>query len=109
MSGEIWGGFGSVSFTPSAVTLKISSAANCGDAFNDGIELAYSLDGGNTYNFGYIMGLFGGACVNRPQQTDVISLPTNQNLANVKVLAIFYSPAGTSSHQVYDAWIEVTP
>jgi hypothetical protein len=106
LSGEIWSGFGSVGGTPTQVNLKISSAANCGNT-NDGIELNYSLNGGNTWNLVYIMGLFGGACVNRPQQTDVISLPVTQNLSQVQVLALF-SSTGASSHQVFDAWIEVT-
>jgi hypothetical protein len=106
LSGEIWSGFGSVGGTPTQINLKISSAANCGDT-NDGLELNYSVDGGNTWNLVYIMGLFGGSCVNRPQQTDVISLPLTQNLSQVKVLALF-SSTGASSHQVFDAWIEVT-
>jgi hypothetical protein len=53
------------------------------------------------------MGLFGGSCINRPQQTDVISLPLTQDLTKVQVLALF-SSTGASSHQVFDSWIEVT-
>ena len=106
LSGEIWSGFSNVSGTPTQINLKISSAANCGNV-NDGLELDYSVDGGNTWNLVYIMGLFGGSCVNRPQQTDIISLPLNQDLSLVKVLAEF-SSTGSSSHQVFDAWIEVT-
>ncbi len=51
------------------------------------------------------MGLFGGACVNRPLQTDVISLPAAQDLSRVRVLAMLYS-TGASSHRIYDLWIE---
>lgn len=105
-SGEIWSGFGSVTGTPTLINLKISSAANCGTV-NDGIELDYSLDGGSTWNIVYNMGLFGGSCINRPQQTDVISLPLNQTLSQVQVRGLFTS-VGSSSHSVFDAWIEVT-
>ncbi len=38
-SEEVWSGFGSVSGTPTQVNLKISSAAVCVDASNDGLEL----------------------------------------------------------------------
>jgi hypothetical protein len=106
LSGEIWSGFGSVAGTPTQINLKISSAANCATA-NDGLEINYSVDGGSTWNLVYIMGLFGGSCFTRPQQTDVISLPLTQDLSLVKVLALF-SSTGASSHQVFDSWIEVT-
>jgi hypothetical protein len=106
-SEEVWSGFGSVSGTPTQINLKISSAANCINASTDGIELSYSLDGGSTWNLVYVMGLYGGSCTNRSQQTDVISLSTSQNLSQVQVLGIFYT-SGSASHQVYDAWIEVT-
>ena len=105
-SGEIWSAFGSVTGTPTLINLKISSAANCGTV-NDGIELDYSLDGGNTWTAVYSMGIFGGSCTNRPQQTDVISLPLSQTLSQVQVRGLFTS-FGSSSHQVFDAWIEVT-
>lgn len=106
-SEEVWSGFGSVSGTPTQINLKISSAANCTNASTDGIELSYSLNGGSTWNLVYVMGLYGGSCTNRSQQTDVISLSTSQNLSQVQVLGIFYT-SGSASHQVYDAWIEVT-
>jgi hypothetical protein len=106
-SEEVWSGFGSVSGTPTQINLKISSAANCVDASTDGLELNYSLDGGSTWNLVYIMGFYGGPCVNRSQQTDIISLPLTQNLSQVQVFGAFYS-TGSASHQVFDAWIEVT-
>jgi hypothetical protein len=105
LSGEIWSGFTNISGATS-VKLKVSSAANCATS-SDGIELNYSLDGGSTWNLVYIMGLFGGSCVNRTQQTDIITLSNSQDLTQVKVLALF-SSTGSSSHQVYDVWLEVT-
>jgi len=106
MSGEIWSGFANVPGTRSQVNLKITSAAVC-SAMN-GLELVYSLDGGSTFNTVYLMGFFGGPSGTRPQQTDVIPLSTGQDLSRVQVLALMFGTSG-SSHQVFDAWIEVTP
>jgi hypothetical protein len=105
MSGEIWGGFANPGGSRGQVLLKMSSEANCDPA--DGIELVYSLDGGTTYNNGYLMGFFGGPSGTRAQ-TDVVSLPVGQDLSRVRVLALMYS-TGASSHKVFDVWIEVTP
>jgi len=104
-SGEIWSGFAAGPSPRSTVTLKISSAANCGST-TDQVELYYSLDAGATWNTIYSMGVSGGSCFNRPLQTDVFSLSVGQDLTRVQVKGLFNSP-GTSSHQVYDAWIEV--
>jgi hypothetical protein len=103
--GEIWSGFGAGPSPRTLVNLKITSAANCVVFQADGIELDYSLNGGATWNPIYVMGIFGGSCVNRAQQTDVISLAVGQDLTQVQVRALF-SSIGSTSHQVYDAWIE---
>jgi hypothetical protein len=90
--------------------LKVSSAANCTSSSNDGALLEYSLDGGNTYILIYDLGVFGGPPVaSRPLQTDVISLPANQNPAKIQVLAEVFSQSSTACHQIYDIWVEVIP
>jgi hypothetical protein len=104
-SGESWSGFGAGPSPRTQVNLKITSAGNCGDP-NDMVELYYSLNGGSTWNTIYAMGLSGGACTNRPLQTDIIPLAAGQDLTQVQVRGLFDS-AGSSSHQIYDAWIEV--
>ncbi|HEX4965760.1 MAG TPA: choice-of-anchor D domain-containing protein [Thermoanaerobaculia bacterium] len=106
MSGEIWSGFANIPGTRSQVNLKITSAANCSPM--NGLELVYSLNGGSTFNTIYLMGFFGGPNGTRPLQTDVIPLPTGQDLSKVQVLALMFGTSG-SSHQVFDAWIEVAP
>lgn len=110
VSFEYWSGFGSAGASPTAITLKISSAANCidpGDG-NDGAEIAYSLDGGNTFHHIYAQGGLGAdACSNRAQQTDVVSLPLTQDTTKVQVFAELAS-IHSSTHQVYDIWIEVS-
>lgn len=104
----IWGTFPAVSGTPTQILLKATSAANCTGA-NDGVELDYSLDNGNTNQLFYILGLFAAfppPPAVRPLQTDVISLPVTQNTANVTVLAMVSSTVA-GCHQVYDTWMEV--
>jgi hypothetical protein len=108
---ENWSGFGSAGASPTAITLKVSSAADCFDPFfdgNDGAEIAYSLDGGATFHHIYAQGGLGAdACSNRTQQTDVVSLPLTQDTTKVQVFAELASIHG-STHQVYDIWIEVS-
>ncbi len=103
--GEIWSGFGAGPGTRTVVNLKITSAANCVVFQADGIALDYSLNGGASWNTIYSMGVFGGSCTSRAQQTDVISLSAGQDITQVQVRARFAS-LGNTSHQVYDAWIE---
>jgi len=106
---EDWFGFSTISGTPTQVLLKVTSAANCVSSSNDGVEIQYSKDGThNNDTLIYQLGLFAGVAPQpRSLQTDVITLPTTQNPANVRVLALVYSQSSTSCHQVYDTWLEI--
>jgi CSLREA domain-containing protein len=107
---EYWQGFGSAGKSPTRITLNVSSAADCTDpgGEDDGAELAYSLDGGNTFHHIYAQGTLGAdACTNRTQQTDVVSLPLTQDTTKVQVFAELSSILG-STHQIYDIWIQVS-
>ena len=104
--GEIWSGFGAGPGSRTVVNLKITSAGVCGTFQFEGFAVDYSLNGGATWTTIYSMGVFGGACTTRSQQTDVVSISTTQDLTQIQVRARFAS-AGNTSHQVYDAWIEV--
>jgi hypothetical protein len=114
LNGDIWSGFGSVSGTANAVALNVTSAAKNGTSSGYLIGLWYSLDGGNTWNtiytlaYGNCYGMPGcSTAASRALQTDVINLPTNQNLANVKVEA-FVDGGNPASQQIYDIWLSVT-
>jgi hypothetical protein len=103
--GEIWSGFGAGPGSRTVVNLKITSAGNCVFGQAEGFALDYSVNGGATWTTIYSMGIYGGACTSRAQQTDVVSLSAGQNLTQVQVRTRFTS-FGNTSHQVYDAWIE---
>lgn len=106
---EIWNGFGPISGTPSQITLKVTSLANCTSSSNDGVLLDYSLDGGKTFAAIYNLGAFGGPpTASRSLQTDAIPLPPTQNPANLQVLAEAFSQNSTGCHQIYDIWLEIT-
>lgn len=106
---EDWSGFSTITGTPTQVLLKVTSAANCTSSSNDGVEIQYSKDGThNNDTLIYQLGLFAGVAPQpRALQTDVITLPTTQNPANVRVLALVFSQSSTGCHQVYDAWLEI--
>jgi hypothetical protein len=103
--GEIWSGFDAGPGSRTVVNLKITSAGNCVFGQAEGFALDYSVNGGATWTTIYSMGIYGGACTSRAQQTDVVSLSAGQNLTQVQVRTRFTS-FGNTSHQVYDAWIE---
>jgi hypothetical protein len=100
-----YSGFGSPSRPPLAINLKVSSAFNVGGGGADMVTMDYSADGGSTLHGIYdVFGTQGGG--SRGQQTDVVSLPINTNLANVMVDASVNN-GGTSTHTIYEVWIEV--
>jgi hypothetical protein len=112
LSGEDYSGF-SFSGTPTAINLKVNSAATNGSS-GTLVGVWYSTDGGSTSN--YIYYLTTGNCFgvpqcslasSRSQQTDTISLPTSTNLSNV-IVGVVTSNGGGASHQVYDIWLEIS-
>ncbi|HET9184455.1 MAG TPA: Ig-like domain-containing protein [Candidatus Angelobacter sp.] len=101
-----WGGFAPVTGTPTQILLKVTSASNC-SASDDGIEIAYSLNGGPDLPI-YSIGFIGSGPAVRALQTDVKSLPVPLNTADVDVVAMAKSPEFAACHQIYDIWMEVT-
>jgi hypothetical protein len=110
LSGEDYSGF-SFSGTPTALNLKINSAATNG-ASGTLVGLWYSTDGGSTSTWIYY--LSGSSCSGAPgcsnassrsQQTDTVSLPTSTTPGNIIVGVV---DANGGSHQVYDIWLEVS-
>jgi hypothetical protein len=110
-----WSGFSAAGIvgTPTAITLKVSSSASILSNSGNLTGMAYSLDGSNSTWIYYLSSdnCFGvPVCSNassRSQQTDAISLPLSQNVANVSVLGDWI---GNNSNRlsVFEVWIEIT-
>jgi hypothetical protein len=112
LSGEEYSGF-SFSGTPTAINLKVNSAATNGGS-GSLVGVWYSADGGNTSTWVYYLtpgNCFGdpkcSTASSRSQQTDTISLPANTTLSNV-IVEVLTINGGGASQQVYDIWMEIT-
>ena len=106
MSTEYYGGFGSVSGTISAITLKVSSAYTVDSNFSDTVGSAYSTDGGTNWLAVYQFGF--GSAASRGQATDSVSLPVNTNISTLLVDGFVWGTAPAVSQQLYDIWLEVS-
>ena len=106
ISTEIYNGFGSVSGTITAITLKVSSAYTVDFSFFHSVGVAYSTDGGTNWTAVYQVGF--GAGGNRGQQTDSVSLPLTTNLSTLQVDGFINGTPPTVNQQLYEIWLEVT-
>lgn len=99
-----WKGFVAPEGTPTSITLKVSSSASVSSSFFDYVEVNYSLNDGATWNYVYLLGF--GAAGNKPQQTDVITIPVNTPIANIQVDA--FANGYSAVQKVYEVWLEVS-
>jgi hypothetical protein len=106
ISTEIYSGFGSVSGTVTAITLKVSSAYTVDSSFFHSVGSAYSTDGGNTWTAVYQFGF--GSAASRGQATDSVSLSTATNISTLQVDGFINGTPPSVNQQLYDIWLEVS-
>lgn len=106
-SWETWGGFPSAPSGATGMQLNVNSSASVGEG--GFAYLKYSLDGGSSSQYMYIVGAYGLLS----QQTNYISLSNTQDLTKIEVFAeVVVSSDGhfasSASQSICEIWISGT-